>query len=297
MPKTKTVFQLVILVSLCLFLSPGAWAHGHAHGHKKPDKRGILLVAFGSSYPQAQASFENIEARVKKAFPQVPVRWAYTSRIIRHKLNEKGKHYDSTAMALAKMMDEGFTHVAVQSLHTIPGAEFHDLRSIVTGFESMSCGFEKILLGYPLLSAPQDLVAVRDAMLNTIPEERKAGEAVIFMGHGTHHPSNAFYQAMAHSFQQEDPNVYVGTVEGSPSLEDILDRIEDKGTDTAYLMPFMSVAGDHVRNDMAGPGADSWKSILADKGIRTEAVLKGTAEYNTIADIWLDHLQDVFSHL
>lgn len=296
MPRARAVFHGVTLICLCLVLSSGAWAHGHAHGHKKIDKRGILLVAFGSSYPQAQASFENIEARVKKAFPHVPVRWAYTSRIIRHKLAEEGKPIDSTATALAKMLDENFTHVAVQSLHTIAGAEFHDLRSTVNGFESMSCGFEKILLGYPLLAAPQDLVAVRDAMLNNIPEERKADDAVIFMGHGTQHPSNAFYQAMAYIIQQKDPNVYVGTVEGAPSLDGILARIEDKGTGTAYLIPFMSVAGDHVRNDMAGAGTDSWKSILSDKGITTKVVLKGTAEYDNIADLWVDHLKDIFSH-
>jgi sirohydrochlorin cobaltochelatase len=184
----------------------------------------------------------------------------------------------------------------VQSLHTIGGAEFHDLMSIVNGFESMSGGFQKIFLGYPLLASSQDLEAARDAMLDNIPEERAADEAVLFMGHGTHHPSNAFYQAMAYLFQQKDPNVYVGTVEGGPLLDDILDQLKAKGTDKAYLMPFMSVAGDHVRNDMAGKGEDSWKSILTAEGIETESVLKGTAEYDNIVDIWVDHLQGAYSH-
>jgi sirohydrochlorin cobaltochelatase len=272
------------------------WAGGHGHGHTKPVKKGILLVAFGSSYPQAQASFQNIESEVKEAFPDVPVRWAYTSKIIRHKMAKESKDLDSVPLALARMMDEDFTHVAVQSLHTIGGAEFHDLRSIINGFQSMSGGFDNILLGYPLLAASDDLKAVRDAMLKNIPEERAADEAVIFMGHGTHHPSNAFYQAMAHLFQQKDPDVYVGTVEGSPSLEDILTELKAKGTRKAYLMPFMSVAGDHVRNDMAGDGEDSWKSILNAQGIETEAVLKGTAEYDTIVDIWVDHLQGAYAH-
>ena len=301
----KRVIRISTILLLCLLLAT-AWAGAHSHGHgenghghgaKKKEKKGILLVAFGSSYPQAQASFENIEAEVKKAFPEVPLRWAYTSKIIRHKLEEeKGKHLDSPAMALARMMDDGFTHVAVQSLHTIGGAEFHDLHSIVDGFESMSGGFEKILLGYPLLAASQDLEAVREAMLENIPEERQPDEAVILMGHGTHHPSNAFYQAMAYLFQQKDPHVFVGVVEGSPLLEDILPELKAKGIEKAYLMPFMSVAGDHVRNDMAGDGPDSWKTVLEKQGIETEAVLKGTAEYDTIVDIWVDHLKGAFSH-
>ncbi len=294
--KSLSQMLFVFVVSLML-ASPGlAEGHGHGHGHKKEVKKGILLVAFGSSYPQAQASFQNIEAEVKKALPGVPVRWGYTSKIIRHKLAKEGQALDSVAMALARMMDEGFTHVAVQSLHTIGGAEFHDLMSIVNGFEAMSGGFDKILVGYPLLAASHDLEGVRDAMLENIPDERKADQAVILMGHGTHHPSNAFYQAMAYLLQQKDPNVFVGVVEGSPLLEDILPELKARGMEKAWLMPFMSVAGDHVRNDMAGDEPDSWKSILEKEGIETEAVLKGTAEFDNIVDIWVGHLEGAFSH-
>jgi len=296
--KLKSLFQMmcVLIVSLMLVSSGWAGEHWHGHGHKKEVKKGILLVAFGSSYPQAQASFENIEAEVKKNFPKVPVHWAYTSKIIRQKLAKEGQDLDSVAMALARMMDEGFTHVAVQSLHTIGGAEFHDLMSIVNGFEAMSGGFDKIRVGYPLLAASHDLEAVRDAMLENIPDERKQDEAVILMGHGTHHPSNAFYQAMAYLFQHKDPNVFVGVVEGSPLLKDILPELRSKGIKKAWLMPFMSVAGDHVRNDMAGGEPDSWKSVLEKEGIETEAVLKGTAEFDNIVDIWVSHLKGACSH-
>ena len=292
--KMKALLNIVGTACLCLLLSAQVQAHGH--GHAKPVKKGILLVAFGSSYPQAQAAFENIGDEVEKAFPGVPVRWAYTSKIIRHKLAKEGTQLDSAAMALARMMDEDFTHVAVQSLHTIGGAEFHDLHSIVEGFESMAGGFQKILLGYPLLAASHDLEAVREAMLANIPDERQPDEAVIFMGHGTHHPSNAFYQAMAYEFQRTDSNVYVGVVEGSPLLADILPELKAKGTKKAWLMPFMSVAGDHVRNDMAGDEPDSWTSILAEAGMETETVLKGTAEFDNIVDIWVDHLKGAYSH-
>jgi sirohydrochlorin cobaltochelatase len=294
------VITLFVCLTFCFSAYAGSHGHDHGHGHghgeEKEMKKGILLVAFGSSYPQAQVSFENIEQEVKKAFPETPVRWAYTSKIIRDIMAKKGEDLDSPALALSKMMDEGFTHVAVQSLHTIAGAEFHDLHSVVDGFESMSKGFEEIYMGYPLLARHGDLIKVRKAMLNNIPQERKADQAVIFMGHGTHHPSNAFYAAMAYEFQQKDPNVYVGVVEGAPLLKDIMPKLKDKGIKKAYLMPLMSVAGDHVRNDMAGKGADSWKSRLEKAGIESESVLKGTAEYDNIVDIWVEHLKDAASH-
>ncbi len=77
-------------------------------------KVGILLVAFGSSEASAQVSFDNIDRSVKKAYPDIPVRWAYTSYIIREKLAKQGKVLDSPEVALAKMRDEKFTHVAVR---------------------------------------------------------------------------------------------------------------------------------------------------------------------------------------
>jgi len=63
-----------------------------------------------------------------------------------------------------------------------------------------------------------------------------------------------------------------------------------------FLVPLMSVAGDHAKNDMAGEEEDSWKSILTAKGFKVEPILKGTAESPEIVDVWLDHLQVAFSH-
>ena len=292
MKRNAIVFITVFMA--IIFIGYSALAGGH--GHKKTMKKGILLVAFGSSMPEAQVSFKNIDKRVKTAFPGVPVRWAYTSHIIRHKLAKEGKKLDSTEMALAKMMDEGFTHVAIQSLHTIPGEEYHGLVQSAHAFGLMSGGFERILVGYPLLGKEDDLVKVTDVIIKNIPKDRKKKDAVVLMGHGTHHPGNAFYAAMMYHFQQKDPNIFVGTVEGAPTIDDIKAMLLKKKIKKAYLMPFMSVAGDHARNDMAGDEDDSWKVILKKAGIKCVPVLKGTAEYDEIVDIWVAHLKTVLAH-
>lgn len=260
-------------------------------------KKGILLVAFGTSVPKAQVSFRNIEKKVKAAYPDIPMRWAYTSKIIRDKLAKSGQHIDSPETALAGMMDEGFTHVAVQSLHTICGIEFHGLQRNVQAFAGMAGGFDNIQVGYPLLGAEDDLERVVTEMIRIIPEKRKKSEAVVLMGHGTPHPGNAFYAAMMYHFQQQDPNIFVGTVEGSPEIDDIKALLLKKKIRKAWLIPFMSVAGDHAMNDMAGDEDDSWKSILTAAGIECVPVLKGTAEYDGMVDIWVDHLGAALSRL
>ena len=61
-------------------------------------------------------------------------------------------------------------------------------------------------------------------------------------------------------------------------------------------MPFMSVAGDHAKNDMAGDEDDSWKTIITNAGIQYVPILKGAAEYDVFVDMWVDHLKGPLSH-
>ena len=291
MKKKYMILVMAVVASICLCTN--VWAGGH--GDKVPKKVGILLVAFGSSESSAQVSFENIDKKVKATYSGIPVRWAYTSTIIRKKLAKQGKHLDSPEVALAKMQDEGFTHVAVQSLHTIGGAEYHDLRRTVGAFKMMG-GFKRVVLGYPLLSTQEDMQGAVDAILKTLPKDRQKDDGVVLMGHGTHHPSNAFYAALMFQLQLKDPNIFVGTVEGYPEVDDIKDLLLKKKIKKAYLIPFMSVAGDHAKNDMASDEDDSWKSILSKAGIQCVPILKGTAEYDVFVDMWVDHLGGPLSH-
>jgi sirohydrochlorin cobaltochelatase len=293
MKKTCVSTLMLIFTVLCVFGAANAGDHGKA----RPTKKGILLVAFGTSISKAQISYKNIERAVRAHFPDIPIRWAYTSEFIRQKLAKKGQSMDSVEMALAKMMDEKFTHVAIQSLHTIAGWEFHDLRKNAALFGQMVGGFDSIRVGYPLLSTDSDFAKVVIALLKNIPKSRKKTDAVILMGHGTSHPVNAAYAALMYHFQRKDPYVFVGTVEGSPEIAEIKEMLITQKVKTAYLMPFMSVAGDHAINDMAGEEEGSWKSILTKAGISCSPVLKGTAEYDDIVEIWVDHLAKAISGL
>ena len=69
---------LALLLTLCLALPALA-----------AQKEGLLLVAFGTSVPEAQPALTAIDKEFKAAFPHSPVIWAYTSSIIRAKLEKK----------------------------------------------------------------------------------------------------------------------------------------------------------------------------------------------------------------
>lgn len=292
--------QRVILLAMFLTYL-GAVGFGTAfasEGEKQAPKKAILLVAFGTSVPEAQKAYAQVEQQTKSAFPDVDVRWAYTSKIIRAKLASRGQTLDSPETALARMMDERFTHVAVLSLHVIPGEEFHDLHRNVMCFSEMAGGFERVVVARPLLSSHDDLVRVASALVKRVPSAAAPGNAVLLMGHGTpNHPADAIYSAMNYLLQDMAPNTIVATVSGYPTIDDVLPRLKEKKVKKVVLAPLMAVAGEHARNDMAGQRKDSWKSLLEADGIACDVVLTGIAEYPEIVEVWLDHLREVFSRL
>ncbi len=292
----KMKFSVILAVVLMgAVMGATALAGHHATGVVK---EGILLVAFGTSDSQAKVAFENIERLTRKRFEGVELRWAFTSEIIRRKLARQGTNIDSTTVALSRMLDEGFTHVAVQSLHTIGGAEYDELKEAVAKFSIGSESFDQLALGAPLLASFADLERVAKALLAVAPSERRQSDALVFMGHGSeHHYSDLAYVAAAKVFQELDPLAFVGTVAGHPNLDDVLAQCKAGEVRKAFLIPFMSVAGNHAKNDLAGDEDGSWKSALVSTGVECISVLKGTAEHDAIAEVWVDHLEAAFESL
>ena len=265
-------------------------------------KKGILLVAFGSSMPQGEAAITAVRDVVSAANPGIEVRTAYTSRIIMRKLaRTQARFIDEPAIALAKMAYEGFTDVAVLSTHIIPGEEYDDLAAVVEGFKMMSesapkAGFRFLGLSSPLFSNEADFERVADVLADTYAKEVDDG-AVILVGHGTHHFADAAYSALQMSLWRRSPNFHIGTVEGLLSFEDVLSRLKSTNVKKLHIAAAMLVAGDHANNDIAGDESDSWKSMLEEEGYEVTPILTGWGQNKGIQDIILDKLRETWEEL
>lgn len=75
-----------------------------------------------------------------------------------------------------------------------------------------------------------------------------------------------------------DPLAFMASVEGYQRIENIIPMLKEKGVTRVWLMPFMVVAGDHARNDLAGDEPDSWASLLRKEGMTVFPVLRGMGE-------------------
>lgn len=253
-------------------------------------KKGILVVSFGTSFPETRkATIEACEKVIDAAFPDHEVRRAFTSHIVIDVIKKKeGVTIYKPEEALQQMYKDGFSEVIVQPLHIIPGEEFHE--KIVKNVQAFHGAFEVLRIGDPILSTNEDYAMAVEAMHEQMPD-LGPDEAVVFMGHGTHHPANAAYAALQYRLAMEGVPAYVGTVEGYPELEEVLTLLKRDNISKVTLMPFMVVAGDHASNDMAGDEPDSWKSILIEEGFDVSVYLHGLGENKAIQDIYVQHVK------
>jgi len=285
MPLIKRIFPCLVL---CLLLAAPAMA---GHDAKKEPKRAIVVAAFGTTVPEAAPAIQKMVERVKAAYPGVPVSLCYTAAMIRHKLAKQGQVVPSPAEALAALPDQGVTDVALFSLQTIPGHEFNDLERLAQAFSGLPKGLAHVEVTAPLLFSREDFPRVAKALLASAPKDRKPGDALVFVGHGTDHPANMAYPALQYTLWREDKNAFVTTVEGTPSFEDLVSELKARGVKKAFLLPLFAVAGDHAHNDMAGKEDDSLASTLKKAGVESVSVMAGNGDREAVAAVWMDHLK------
>ena len=287
------------LLSCCIALS-GLYMPVYAHGEenfvhedvmqnlREGDKIALLMVHFGTTHDDTRAvTIDAINRKVMQEFPQMEFREAYTSRIIMRRLAKRGVRKLNPVEALAQLKSEGFTHVIVQSTNIIDGIEMESLRKDI---DQMRPLFKEIRLGMPLLYTPEDYKQV----IGCLAGKSKEKTFTILVGHGTYTPATAQYAMLDYMLQAKGHTDFaVGTVEGYPTFDNAVDRLqEQKKIKQVQLLPFMFVAGDHAKNDIAG----DMKEALEKKGYKVTPLLEGLGEQPAIQQIYIDHIRFILKH-
>lgn len=260
-----------------------------------PAKKAILVVSFGTTHQDALArAIEPIEKKMAARFSDCETKRAFTSEIVRKRLAKKGIHIPSPAQALKELAAKGIKDVYVQPLHIIPGFEYHELVKTV---QHHTGNFATLRLGTPLLNHPGDFTHVARILSETFTRQNRSKKAscTILMGHGTHHPANACYALLQTELSRLNPDIFLATVEGSLSLQHLFAKLPSPKGSSVVLAPFMLVAGDHAKNDLAGDEDDSWKSILRHKGFQVHTQLKGLGEEPGFQDIFVEKLEKLMN--
>ena len=252
-------------------------------------KTALLCVSFGTSVPAARKSITAVEQALQGEMPQADFFRAFTSRTIRRVLAAKGETVWSMEEALEHLTDGGYDRVVIQPTHLLYGLEYEKLKAAA---EEAKKSFPALLLGAPLLSGTRDLCALAKVLAEEFPAREHS--ALVFMGHGTPHFSFFFYPALQTVFHMMGrKDVYVGTVEGWPEIDEICKKLQAESYTHVRTAPLMLVAGDHAVNDMAGEEEDSWKSILTREGYQVECILQGLGVLPGVQEMYRQHLREL----
>lgn len=238
----------------------------------KKNKTALLLCSFGSTYQQPQATYDQIIADYKAAYPNTDIYVSFTSRtIVSRVFAQIGIAYAQPDLWFKAIGEAGYKSVYVQSLHIIPGEEYLSL---------MNTDVKKnFMIPYPdvvvaksacLLETEEDVDVVAQILYKYYKARLDKGEVVALMGHGnpdteyTH--ANQRYTQLEAALQElsGEKNIFVGTVDwGTMMFSHVRNGIQEfakkKGITpenykniTVSLAPLMSIAGDHAQNDLLG---------------------------------------------
>ena len=248
----------------------------------------ILLALPGTSSPDALLTLRRFEDRVALRFPGALRFWAYTSSGVRKKLSLRGTPAASPEGALAQMRRDGVTRVAVKALHLATGMEYTELRAEIDG---AGRGFARVALSRPLLEEEADLARTLRCLLDAAAATAAPDEAPLLVAHGSRsREAQAAYATAATLCKTMDRRALFGVTLTEPGLAATVQGCKSDGVRAVQLLPFMVAAGLSARTELAGDGADSWKSVLESHGIRCTPRLTGLADEDGIVEIWLDDI-------
>lgn len=309
----SSLFALFFLLAIALAFALPASSQA---AEKAPKKPAIVLAAFGTTDVEALKAIQNVENRVKDAFPDYEVRLAFTSNIIRKIWHERAddaafkkanpgldEYYviQNPITTLAHIQEGGFRPILVQPLHVTNGSEWEHVKSIVTQLAGITA-LQEHKIPFPYLAigdsalglgGEADLQRAAKALEPWVNEAKAAKAALVLMGHGNEHKEVKSYRDFAAVMNKiyKYP-IYLGLVEGEPGFEEVLEELKKGKEKNVFLAPFMLVAGDHAKNDMADEDEEeSWASMLKAAGFTPTSKVEGMGLNNAWADIYVERLK------
>lgn len=250
------------------------------------NKNALFMVHFGTTHDDTrELTIDRMNEKFSENFKDYDLFEAYTSRIVLKKLRDRNIFKNHPLKVLEMLEKQGYENIIVQSSHIIPGIEYENLLEELLAYKNK---FKSIKIGKPLLYNVIDYKKVVEAIQEEyVPKNKK--EALVLVCHGTDSPVGAAYALIEYVFDEYGyENVYVVSTKEYPLMETLIKKLKKDGIEEVVMAPFMFVAGEHAKNDMAG----DFKEELEENGFKVNKVfLKGLGEFEEIQNIYLEHLK------
>lgn len=235
-------------------------------------RKGFLVVSIGGNRLQRKNHvLDRMKEWIQEHFNEYRVYEAFLCNV---------------AGTLKQMLQEGVEEIVIQPLFLLHGLEYEKLGRQAMEYREQ---FGSIRMGIPLLTEGEDLEVFVEQLMDSMPRLQR-GEAIVLMGHGTEHESNAIYVAVNTLLKRKGHiHVHVGTMKSMPTLCEVVKELSKHTYQKVYLIPLFLQVGVHVVVDMIEK-EDSWSNVLTTKGYEVVPIARGLCEYEFVSTMFVGHL-------
>ena len=247
------------------------------------DKAAIVAIHTGAEDADAKQNIERFNAMLRKAYPTMDFREAWTSRSLIQQARSNGGSYIPTPDELFSQLNkDGYTHLLIQPSNIVNSTDMQILRHEVDAAKET---FKQIRLGEPLLTDETDYEKALKATAAAYGSEK---EANVLMCEGTYGSENAQYALLDYILKDQDyKNWFVATSGGYPSLDSLVKQLKKQKVKKVHLIPFMFATGSKATSAIA----HEWAQQLQKAGYKVTTELRNLGNVDAIIDIFESHLR------
>jgi sirohydrochlorin cobaltochelatase len=250
----------------------------------------IIITASGTA-PAALATYRQLDTAIRSHFPANELLWSYSARISTKKppAKDDSSHHRPEEV-IRQLATQGVAKAVVQSLHLLPGKEFHDLQRTLR-HPGITCA-----MGLPLLTSPDDYDTLGEILRPTIAARPE--KAILLLGHGTTHPTWTAYCCLEKILRRKfAERIFVGVLEKFPDSRTLPAEIRAAGFNEVCIIPFLLIAGMHYHRDIVGDGPASWMTRLCDNNLEVETIGHGLGLFPGVEKLLIRHIAEALQSL
>lgn len=246
-------------------------------------KNGLIVLSNGTADLEVLDRYEQIIDNIDTNKYSEVIKAFASDKIIGKLKTRHNISIPNLRQGIEKFIKIGVEHITVATLFLIEGKEYEEAEHMIREFRKQNSN-QSINITHAAL-IPQDKERSYEFIDRISPIINKEDE-IIMVAHGTSHSAQMSYYELQESLTDKGyENIHLGTIEGKPSFEDIVNKLKNRNIKRVVLQPLLFVIGFHGKKDLISENPNSWKSRLIKEGFEVIASDKSLSELHEVIDL------------
>ncbi|GFP74945.1 sirohydrochlorin cobaltochelatase [Clostridium fungisolvens] len=245
-------------------------------------KKGLIVLSNGTADLEALDRYEQVIDNIDTSRYSEVIKAFASDKIIGKLKTRYNISKPNLRDGIEKLIKIGVEDITVATLFLIEGKEYEEAERLVKELREKYSNYSINITHAALIQ--QDKHRSYEFIDRISPIINREYE-IILVAHGTSHQAQLSYYEFQKSLRDKGyENIHIGTIEGEPSFEDIVNQLKKRNIKRIVLQPFLFVVGFHGKKDLITDNPNSWKSRLIREGFEVFTSDKSLSEIQGVID-------------